>query len=124
MATRDLVSSISPRPSIAPAVHAATVTGEPVDLNGYESATVSIVTGAIAGDGLFTFKLQDSDTTTSGDFEDVGPASEPLLADEGYKAGYVGTKRYVRAVLTKTSGTSIAAAVTIIRGHPHDRPTV
>ena len=85
-------------------------------------------TGAIAGDGLYALALQESDTTTDGDFADVadkdllGSLPAALEATATYKQGYKGTKRYVRAVITKTSGTSIAASAVIVRGHPASAP--
>jgi hypothetical protein len=113
---------------VAPAVLSATNTSEAIDLKGFESAAIVINTGAIVSSGDFTAKLQESDTTTSGDFTDVAaehltgefPAS--LAAASVVKVGYIGLKRYLRTVITKNSGTSIAAGVVLIKGHPHDAP--
>lgn len=125
---RDIVNNISTVQALAPAVLAATTTGAALDLNGFESAALVINTGAIVGSGDFTAKLQESDTTTSGDFTDVAtsalqgafPAS--LAADSVVKVGYVGFKRYVRLVVTKNSGTSIAAGALLVKGHAAQRP--
>ncbi len=125
---RDLANNIGVVQAVAPAVLSATNTSAAIDLAGFESAAVVINTGAIAGDGDFTAKLQESDTTTAGDFTDVAagdlagsfPAS--LEANAVVKVGYVGNKRYLRTVLTKNGGTSIAGGAVVIKGNAHDRP--
>mgnify|MGYP004349830833 FL=1 len=87
-----------------------------------------INTGAIVSDGDFTAKLQESDTTTSGDFADVdaahlvGSLPDTLEASSVYKQGYIGNKRYIRTVITKNGGTSIAAGAVIVKGHPAEAP--
>lgn len=129
MATRDLKNNVSVVAAVAPATLTATNTSAAIDTLGYESVTVSILTGAIGGAGNFTPKLQHSDTTTSGDFVDV-PAAEligtfpaALLEASSVRVGYKGAKRYVRTVLTLNSGTNIAAAASVILGHPRQAPT-
>lgn len=125
---RELYNNIGLVQATIPAVLAATDTSAAIDLAGFDSATVLITTGAIVSSGNFTTKLQESDTTTSGDFTDVAagdlvgsfPAS--LAADSLYKVGYSGTKRYVRTVTTKNSGTSIIAGVFVAKGHPLTGP--
>ena len=87
-----------------------------------------IATGAIVGSGDFTPKLQHSHTTTGGDFADVpagdlvGEFVEELEANETYRVGYVGGRRYLRAVLTKNDGTSIAASAVIVLGRAGKKP--
>lgn len=125
---KDMYSNVEAVQVLAPAVLAATDTASALDLQGFNSATVIVETGAIAVSGDFTAKLQESDTTTSGDFTDVAagdllgtfPAS--LAADSTVKVGYVGAKRYIRTVTTKNSGTSIATSITLLKGHPTDAP--
>lgn len=125
---RDLASNIGPVQVVAPAVLSATNTSAVIDLLGFESAAIVINTGAIDTAGDFTAKLQESDTTTPGDFADVAAAHQvgtfpaSLAADSVVKVGYIGTKRYLRTVITKNSGTSIAAGAVLIKGHPHDAP--
>src|SRR5690606_19649101 len=112
---KDGISGLGLIASLIPAVVTATTKGSNADLQGFNSATLIINTGAIAGDGLFVIAIQESDTTTDGDFVDVaasdllGTLPAALEANTAYKQGYKGTKRYIRAVITKTSGTSIAA---------------
>jgi hypothetical protein len=120
----DLVHNIQVVQAVAPAVHTATKSDAAViDLQGAGSATVIVNTGAIAGDGDFTASLahgdkadlSDSAAVTDDDLLDTLPAS--LDANKTYAVGYRGGKRYVRVVLTKNGGTSIAAGAVVIKGH-------
>jgi hypothetical protein len=125
---RDIASNIGAVLALAPAVLTATAKGTAIDLLGFNSAAIVINTGAIAGSGNFTAKLQESDTTTDGDFTDVAAADligdlpTALAASSTVKQGYVGTKRYIRAVLTLNSGTSIAAGAIAVLGEPASAP--
>lgn len=125
---RDLASNIGTVQAIAPAVLTATTTGEVIDLAGFNSAAVVINTGAIAGDGDFTAKVQESDTTTPGDFADVvaadliGSFPASLPAASVIRIGYIGTKRYVRVVVTKNGGTSIGLGAVVVQGSAAQRP--
>jgi hypothetical protein len=115
--------------AIAPAVLAANTNGVSIDLKGFDSALFVINTGAIDTAGDFSVKLQESDTGTSG-WTDVeaadllGSVPATLAANAAYRIGYIGSKRkrYVRAVATKAGGTSIAAGVVAILGHPNIAP--
>lgn len=116
--------------ALAPAIVAAAANGVAVDLAGFDSALFVINTGAIVGAGDFGVKLQESDTTTDADFSDVAAADQlgtipaTLAANSAYRVGYIGSKRkrYVRAVVTKAGGTSIALGATVVLGHPHIAP--
>ena len=125
---KDIHSGFAPVAVVAPAVLSATNESSAVDLQGFNSALLVINTGAIAGSGDFTAKLQESDTTTGGDFTDVAAAGllgtfpASLVAASIVKVGYVGGKRYIRTVLTKNGGTSIAAGAVVVKGHPHEAP--
>ena len=125
---RDLVNNIGVVQAVAPAVLTATDTSDAIDLIGFQSVAVIVSTGAIAGSGNFTAKLQESDTTEAADFTDVeaayvlGEFPASLAADAVVKVGYVGHKRFLRTVLTKNSGTSIAAGVTVVKGNALERP--
>jgi len=124
---KDIHSGLGVAQGAVPAVLSATATDTGVDLQGFNSALVIVATGAIAASGDFTTKLQESDVEGSG-YTDVAatdllgsfPAS--LEASSVAKVGYVGAKRYIRTVTTKNSGTSIAAAIVIVKGHPSDAP--
>ena len=110
--------------ALVPATQTATLKGDAVDLQDFGSALLAVNTGAIAASGLFDIKLQESDTTADGDFADVaatdllGNLPNSLAASTLYRQGYIGSKRYVRAAITKQSGTSIAAAAVFILEHP------
>ena len=121
---RDLASSIGVVQTLAPVDYSATTKGTAVDLQGFDSAAVVVNTGAITSSGKYVVSVQESDTTTDGDFGNVdakdllGALPAELAATSAYKIGYVGNKRYIRAVITKTSGTSIVAGAVVIKGSP------
>ncbi|MET4698382.1 hypothetical protein ABIE65_001399 [Constrictibacter sp. MBR-5] len=125
---RDLSHNVGVVAAVVPQVLSATDTSAAIDLIGFESAMVIINTGAIASSGNFTATIEESDTTTSEDFDTVAAADligtlpAALAASTVYKVGYTGTKRYIRTVLTKNSGTSIAAGAVVVKGHAHERP--
>ncbi|ALK09498.1 hypothetical protein [Blastochloris viridis] len=110
--------------ALAPAVVSASGDGSAVALKGFDSALVVINAGAIVGAGAFSAKLQESDTTTSGDFTDVAAADQigtlptVLAENTAYRVGYRGSKKHIRVSVTKASGTSIALSAVAILGHP------
>ncbi|RJG44918.1 hypothetical protein [Mesorhizobium sp. DCY119] len=124
---RDLSNNIGAKLAVAPAVLTATTNGLAIDVKDFGSCAFVINTGAIAGAGLFTAKLQESDTGSSA-WTDVAPEQitgalpAALEASSSAKAGYIGYKRYVRLVLTLVSGTSIAAGAVAILDHAAKRP--
>jgi len=78
-------------------------------------------------------KLQDSDTLVGASFTDVAAAqvlNGPTVTvtsdtDDDLTAGvvgYLGSKRYVRAVFTGTTGTNAVVSVDVILGNPHRAP--
>ena len=125
---KDTYSDIGVAVTLVPIAQTATLAGTAIDLRGFNAATLIVNTGAIASSGLYDIRLQESATTTSGDFTDVAAADllgtlpAGLAADSVYKQGYVGTKRYIRALITKQSGASIVAGAVIVRGEPSDAP--
>jgi hypothetical protein len=125
---RDVYNDNTVVASLAPAVQSATLKGGAVDTAGYRSVLMVVNTGAIASAGDYTMAMQHSDTTTDGDFSAVTDADLlgdlPDTLDEAtvYRQGYIGKKRYVRAVITKNSGTSIAAGAVFVLGDPHIAP--
>jgi hypothetical protein len=95
--------------------------GNIVDLADYAAATFLYQTGAVTDAGAaggFTLVVQHSDTTAAADFAAVADAD--LVGTEADLAvtldttdsvaigsiGYIGTKRYVRVVITGTTGTN------------------
>lgn len=123
---RDIIQNLGFTQTIVPAVQAATINGTSVDTNGFESAALVINTGAIVGAASFSAKLQDSSDGTN--FTDVpaallvGALPGVLAASSAYKQGYLGGNRYLRAVLTLNSGTSLAAGATVVLGNPKVAP--
>lgn len=120
----DLKNNIAAVLALSPAVHSATkADASIIDLQGAGSATVVINTGAIVGAGDYTISLRHGDASdlsgdaaASGD-DLLGAFPATLAADSAYSVGYRGGKRYVRVVITKNSGTSIAAGAVIVKGH-------
>lgn len=123
---RDLASNIGVAESIRPAVHAATINGQTVDTRGFNSAAALITVGAIVGAGNVTPKLQDS--ANGSDWTDVAAADlqgsfpAALVQNSVVKVGYLGRARYLRAVGTLNSGTSVAFAAVIVLGDADQRP--
>lgn len=120
---RDLASNIGVVQTLAPVDYAATTKGTTVDTKGFNSAAIIVNTGAITSAGKYVVSMQESDTTTDADFiavaagDLIGSLPAELAATSAYKVGYRGFKRYIRAVITKTSGTSIVAgAVAVLAG--------
>ena len=124
---RDLANNIGTVQAVAPAVLSATTTSAAIDLLGFESAAVIINTGAIVSAGDFTAKLTECETS-GGTYTDVAAADlvgtlpATLEAASIYKQGYIGNMRYLKAVITKNSGTSIAAGAVVVKGNAADRP--
>jgi hypothetical protein len=122
---RDLHNNIAPVSAINPQAIAANATtnGASIDLVGFTAAEVLFVSGNLV-DGTYACKLQDCDDNAT--WVDV-PAGKLLGAAPSFAAtddnlvksvGYVGAKRYLRAVITTTgvtTGGTIGAVV--IKGH-------
>ncbi|MBP2445944.1 hypothetical protein [Rhizobium leguminosarum] len=123
---RSIAANIGAKSSIDPAVQAASANGTGIDTLGYNSLAFIVQTGAIVGSGVFGVSLEDSDDNAT--FAAVAAeqvksnAPATLVASSSYKVGYHGFKRYVRPVLTKASGTSIAAGVSAVLGGASQRP--
>lgn len=125
---RSLEPNIGAVQMVAPVVLTGNNTASAVELQGFESACLVVNTGAIVGAGDFSIKLQESDDTAGGTFTDVtaehqtGDVPATLEAASVYRLGYIGVRRYVRTVVTKSSGTSIALGAVLIKGHAHEVP--
>ena len=122
---RDLYNNINTIQALAPAVQAASINGATIDTKGSKSLAFVVNTGAIAGSGVYALSVEESDdasTWTAAASEAVqGTLPASMAADTVYRVGYVGFARYARVVVTKTSGTSIAAgAVAVLE--PLDKP--
>ena len=93
------------------AAHTATATGASVDLApGFERALVIVDAGTVT-DGSHVIKLQESDDNSTftdvdaGDLDGAAPTLASANDDQVFTFGYVGTKRYIRAVSTVTGAT-------------------
>jgi len=128
MSSVDLYNNLSVAQSLAPAARTADENGAGVDLQGFHGAMVVVHTGAIT-DGTHTIEVQESDDDST--YTAVADAdlqgSEPAIgvADDNkiYKIGYMGTKRYIRAVVTVAGATTggVYDAV-VVRGAPRKAP--
>jgi hypothetical protein len=122
---RDLENAIDIAQSLAPAARTATANGTGVDLANYDGAVVVFAVGTIT-DGTHTPKIQESDDNST--FTDVAAADQigtfaNLASSTPQKVGYVGSKRYLRAVSTVTSATTggVYGAV-VVRGYARKQP--
>jgi len=128
MSSVDLYNNLSVAQSLAPAARTADENGAGVDLQGFHGAMVVVHTGAIT-DGTHTIEVQESDDDST--YTAVADAdlqgSEPAIgaADDNkiYEIGYMGTKRYIRAVVTVAGATTggVYDAV-VVRGAPRKAP--
>lgn len=131
---RDLHNNITVVTSIDPIVGNNTTegTGVAVDLSDYEAAEMVFHFGisgdTLSGALLVTPTLQESDTTTGGDFTNVAAADQlgtltvidAAAEDPAVMAvGYTGNKRYIRALVTftgtHTNGMPISAVAVLHR---------
>lgn len=105
--------------SLAPAARIATVTaGAGVDTVNYSAVSVIFEMGAIT-DGTHTPSIQESDDNAT--FTNVAAAAQigtlsAMAANTTQKVGYIGTKRYVRPVLTIAGATTGAVSSAIVVG--------
>ena len=82
--------------------------GAAVDRRGFEEALVTLQHGAVAAGGTLSVKVQESPTTTDGDFVDIADAAfAPVAGGAQVTSGvYVGRlnlsgrQRYLRVVAT------------------------
>lgn len=111
-----------------------------IDTQGYQGLVVYLQTHAVTDAGTasgFTMRLQHSDTLVGASFVDC--TADDLLPNSGGTTtvtvtsdtddninaggiGYVGNRRYVRAVITGTTLTDAVVNVLFVRGRPHLAP--
>lgn len=124
---RDLHSNLK---LIAPSINIAAKTngtsnGTGVDMASYEGVEFVFAVGVVT-DGTHTPKIQESDDNSV--FTDVAAADQigtlAVLASNVHQTcGYIGTKRYVRPVITTASATTGAiAGAGVIRGIGRHNP--
>ena len=135
MANKDIYNQIEPSVSVAPQFvnSNTTLTGTGVDLRGFEGCLILLPAGAIAGSSsanIYTPEVQESDSSDTG-FTAVADANligtEAAAVHNGgtdstvKKIGYIGTKRYVRVVITTTAFTTAGGNIgaLVVKGAPH-----
>lgn len=127
----DIKNNIAIAQTIAPANHQATVTGDDVDLAGFDSAAVVIDVGTVTADD-FAIEVQHADDDGSGaadtyeavtadDLDGTEPAT--LTADGVVVIGYHGVKRWLRVVATDGGTGNADFGVSVVRGAPRVKPT-
>ena len=109
-----------------------TVTGNAVDVAGYESVTICILTGTIT-DGTGTWTLTECDTVggsytavAAGDYTMTPVVIDTTAAHDnaGFIFGYIGSKRFIKVVCVLASATTghvISAGVLL--GNPRNSGT-
>lgn len=124
---RDLHSNLK---LIAPSINVAaktngTANGTGIDMAGYEGVEVVFMVGTVT-DGTHTPKIQESDDNST--YTDVAAADQigtlAVLASNVHQTcGYIGTKRYIRPVITTTGATTGAiAGAGVVRGLGRHNP--
>lgn len=129
---RDLKSNIKPVQSLVPVSRTAAANGTGVDLSGFNSACVVFNSGAIGGTASPTFTFEVQESSDNATFTAVADADirgvEPVViaANQVSTVGYIGYKRYIRAVLKTVSGTTptLDCGAVVILGNPASVPTV
>jgi hypothetical protein len=123
--TKDPYNNLLVRQSLTPAARTASANGTGVDRNGsgamFQAAMIVVTTGTIT-DGTHTIEVQDSDdnVTFAPVADDYLQGAEPAIvaADDNvvFHIGYLGRKRYLRAIVTAagtTTGGVYGAAVVL-----------
>jgi hypothetical protein len=105
---------------LVPLVRTASANGVTVDMLGAKSALFVFNVGAVVAAGNQTPKLQHGDLQDGSDAVDVAATDQNgslgvLVQDTPQRVSYIGSKRYVRPVITHNSGTSVATGVTVVR---------
>ena len=122
---RGQVDNIDIVNTIDPDDYTSTVNGTVIDIQGFDSATIAFMVGTLT-DGVHTVKVQHGDEVGGGDMADLaatdwtGRALDILHSDVNQRVGYIGNKRYIRAVNTVSGGpgTGVQLAVAVVRGKP------
>lgn len=134
---KELSSETKAAISIAPLLRLVTVTGEVVDVTGFESVMFITNIGAFT-DGTFTLEIQESATSggsyTAVDSDDLfgtglttaalkEPAWTSTDADIIHKVSYMGKLSFVKAVITRAGGSTGANMGQVaMLGHARHQP--
>lgn len=140
MASKDLLNSIDVSSTLVPASRTADANGTGVDVGRNESAVLLFHVGAegvtLSGTDKIALEIEESDDDST--YTDVAAAD--LVGEESagvvktlddiaeapaaYSVTYLGSKRYIRAVLnySGTHGTGTPISAVVIAGHPRVAP--
>lgn len=113
---KDLNKQLAPASTLVPAVRTASANGTGVDLAGYTKAMVLLEVGVIV-DGTFAPTVEESDdnaTFTAVAAGNLSSAFVNAVSSTPQKVGYLGTKRYIRGVLTVTGAPATGAPISMI----------
>lgn len=141
MASKDIYNNTKVAVSFAPAVRTADANGTTVDTQGYESVVMDFQIGTegvtLSTTDKIALEIEHSDDDSSwsdceaGDTLGEESAGVVKTLDTGseapanYRVAYLGSKRYVRAVLnfSGTHGTGTPTGATVLLGNPRHAPT-
>lgn len=116
---RDIKNNVDVAQSLVPAARTASANGSGVDLLGYDSAMVVFNCG-VRTDGTHTPSVEESDDNSSFSAvaaNDLQGSLVAMTSSSVQRIGYIGNKRYVRAVITAAGATTGAlTAASVIRG--------
>lgn len=124
---KDLKNSIDVAQSLAPAARTTSANGTGVDLSCYNSAVIVFHPGTVT-DGTHTPSVEESDSSGSGytavDSSQLIGSLAAMSSNTIQRVGYIGTKRYVRAVITVAGSpsTGAVASASVIRGDAIKQP--
>ena len=121
---KDLKNNIEPALSLNPAARTSSTNGAAVDLQGYESALVLVHCGALT-DGTHTPSVEHSDASGSG-YTAVAAADligslVACTANGIQSVSYIGSKRYIRVVLTVAGAPATGAIVEAMVARGNER---
>lgn len=122
-ANTDGQSRSSQATTVKPAAYTSDVTGETINLGGYNTNAITIAAGTIT-DGTHTPKVQHSpddsvwtDVVPADDL--IGPALVAITTDSVQQVAYRGVNQYIRVFVTvATATTGGVYSATVKRGKP------
>lgn len=123
---RDIKNNVDVSQSLGPAARTTSANGTGIDLRDHDGAMVVWHPGTIT-DGTHTPTLEESDTLGSGytvvAAADMQGTFAALASNVIQRVGYVGSKRYIRAVITVSGATTGGVyGAEIVRGLGHQTP--
>ena len=92
------------------------IKGVTLDMSGFEGVTALVSFGVITGGAVTSIKMQQSATTTDGDFTDLEGTSQTVVDTADDTLFYIDinnpTKRYVRVYVSRGTQNAVVAAAT------------